>query len=221
MAEQQSYNALATLLTGTSEANQLDFIVRRILSGMATTSLVKVMAVSGSGLAATGTVDVQILVSQMDGAGNAIDHGTIYGVPYFRLMGGVNAVIVDPRVGDIGVCVFCSRDISSAKVNKEPSVPPSRRKYSYSDGLYFGTFLSETPENYIQFDADGNVIIKPASKVSVIGDLEIDGNVTTTGTIDADGDISSDGDVTADGISLKTHKHGGVTTGGGTSGPPQ
>lgn len=44
--------------------------------------------------------------------------------------------------------------------------------------------------------------------VSITGDVAIDGKVTVTG------DVTAEGDVQAGAISLKTHKHGGVTAGG-------
>lgn len=216
MSDDQAHYGLSTIVGGTSEANKLDFIIRRVMSGMATAALVKVEAVnSEGGLAPVGTVDVKMLVNQIDGIGNNVEHGVIYGVPYFRLNGGTNAVIIDPKVGDIGLCVFASRDISSAKVNKAPSPPGSRRKFSYADGLYFGGFLSETPENYIMFDDAGDVTIKPATKLTVIGDVEVQGN------IDLQGGMEATGDVVADSISLKEHVHGGVTAGSAKTAVPE
>lgn len=56
--------------------------------------------------------------------------------------------------------------------------------------------------------------IQTAPGGSFGGGLAIQGDVTVTGTIDADGQITSGG------IGLTSHKHGGVQTGGGTSGVP-
>lgn len=206
----QNYYGFATLNAGTSEYNKLAFIIRRFLNDMATVTLVKVEAVDApSGVGPVGTVDVRPMVYQVDGVGNTQDHGVIYGVPYFRLQGGANAVIIDPKVGDIGLCAFASRDISSVKANKAPSPPGSARKYSYADGLFFGAFLGDAPANYIMFDANGDIILKPASKVTVMGDLDVSGTMT------------AGVDVVADGISLHNHTHTGVTTGGGATGGPQ
>jgi len=65
---------------------------------------------------------------------------------------------------------------------------------------------------------------------TVKGDLTIDGQITATGNITSDGDmtaagaISADGDVTAltaiTPVTLSTHLHTGVTTGGGETGTP-
>lgn len=57
--------------------------------------------------------------------------------------------------------------------------------------------------------AAGSISAAPAAGVP-----GADGKITTTG------DIETSGDVKAGGVSLKTHKHTGVTTGGGISGTP-
>jgi len=99
---------------------------------------------------------------------------------------------------------------------------------------------------YIKLDKDGNInIYSPAgvnvncntANITAIDKITVnakDAEITASDTITIDcpatswtGDINltgniavSSGDVTADGISLKTHVHGGVTTGGGNTGVP-
>ena len=59
------------------------------------------------------------------------------------------------------------------------------------------------------------ILLSGSSSVTVSpSGIAINGNVTVTGTITATGDI------TGNGTSLHTHKHGGVQTGGGTTGSP-
>lgn len=180
----QNYSGFSTLNAGTSEYNKLSFIIRRLLNDMATVTLVKVEAVDApSGVGPVGTVDVRPMVYQVDGVGNTQDHGIIYGVPYFRLQGGTNAVIIDPKEGDIGLCAFASRDISSVKANKAPSPPGSARKYSYADGLFFGAFLGDTPDQSIAIDGAG--IALDAPETTVTGNMRVDTGATgtfTTGT---------------------------------------
>lgn len=53
------------------------------------------------------------------------------------------------------------------------------------------------------------------------GSLTINGDMRVDGEIEADGEIRSNTDVKTDTISLRTHKHIGVTPGGGISGLPQ
>jgi len=96
--------------------NGLDFLVRQILAEVNTVTLLKVTAVtSAGGLAPAGLLTAQPLVNQLDGYGNSEPHGPLYGLMYFRLQGGSNAIIMDPAVGDTGIGAFASRDISSVK----------------------------------------------------------------------------------------------------------
>lgn len=142
-------------------SGEVAFIVESILTQIQTVTLVRVVKVKGGGLAPVGTVDVQPLVSQVDAAGGVIAHGVIYNIPYMRLQGGGNAVIIDPQPGDIGMCGFCSRDISNVKALKNTAAPHSRRKFDFSDGLYFGGFLNGTPEQYIMFSDGGIKLFSP------------------------------------------------------------
>lgn len=142
--------------------NALAFLVRAMLGDVATATIVRVEAVSNDGgVSPVGTVDILPLVAQVDGFGVAQEHGTIYGCPYMRLQGGANAVILDPQVGDIGIAVFASRDISSVIANKGPANPGSRRTHSMADGLYIGGVLNGTPEQYVQFSDAGITLSSP------------------------------------------------------------
>ena len=212
---------------------EIGYIVESILSRLQTVTLVKVVAVKGGGISPVGMVDVQPLVSQIDGSGGVIPHGVIFNVPYMRLQGGSNAVIIDPQAGDIGMCGFCSRDISSVKQNKAPSAPQSRRRFDYSDGLYFGGFLNGTPKQYIHFKDGGIKLFSP-------GDIEMEAanirlkaqggvsstsqtfqaNTQATAQFTGGGGIATDGDMTANGVSLMHHVHKGVQPGGGNTGQP-
>lgn len=205
----EAYAGQQRVTSGNDDINQLDFIVRSILSGQATTTLVEVKAVTNDGgVSPVGMVDVKPMVAQIDGKGDATPHGVIHNVPYFRLQGGQNAVILDPAVGDIGIAVFASRDISSVKNTKKAGNPGSRRQFDWADALYLGGVLNSAPVRYIQFDSDGNVTIKPAAKVTVDGDLHCTGTMT------------ADVDVIGNGVSLHDHTHGGVQSGSSDTEPP-
>ena len=102
-----------------SDVGRMDFIVRSALSGLRTAIPVKVIAVTNSGgISPIGMVDVQPLVSSVDGNGQTWAHGIIHGVPYMRIQGGSNGIIIDPVVGDIGIGTVCDRDISTVKNTK-------------------------------------------------------------------------------------------------------
>lgn len=143
-----------------SEFNSIIFACKQLIARISTMKLVQVQAVTNDGgVVAAGTVDVLPMVSQLDGQGNSTPHGTIFGVPYFRLQGGVNAVIIDPVVGDIGYMVCADRDISAVKSTKAPAPPGSYRKYAAADGVYVGGCLNGAPEQYIVFTSTGIRIV--------------------------------------------------------------
>jgi hypothetical protein len=204
-----------TVQTNAGDYNALVFVIRQQLQKLQTVTLVRVVRVSNAGgLSPVGTVDVQPLVNQMTGNRQSIPHGIIARVPYLRIQGGGDAVILDPKVGDIGMCGFASRDISAVKAAKGPANPGSFRQYDWADALYFGGFLNGTPTQYVQFNTSGIKVVSPTAVDIQAPTITLDGDVHITGT------TTADGDVTAEGTSLHTHVHSGVQPGGGNSGPP-
>jgi hypothetical protein len=153
-----------------------------------------------------GTVDVQVLINLQSANGVAIQHDIIYGLPYFRMQGGDTAVILDPKPGDIGAAVFCSRDISSvvaANIGTDTALtgnPGSARTFDWSDGLYFGGLLNGVPARFIQFDAAGNInITTPDGKLNLNGTtVDSSGNIVVK-----PGSTITDGQ----GIVVETHQH--------------
>lgn len=145
-----------------SEYNSLDFIIARALDKVQTVSIVEVKAVN----AAAQTVDVLVLVNLITGANVSVPHGVISARPYYRVQGGTSGIILDPVAGDIGVMVFGSRDLTAVIAAKGAANPGSARRFSWSDGIYFGGVLNTAPSQYIQF-AIGQINIEtPAVVVS-------------------------------------------------------
>lgn len=157
-------------------------IITRLIGRTFTHTVVKVIAVDAGGTGETGFVDVVNLVQQLDGNNQGIPNQPIYRLPYFRLQGGLNAVVIDPRVGDLGLAAFAMRDITKVKAEKTETAPPSRRQYDQSDGLYIGGFLNGAPKQWIEFLDNGINVV-------ATGDV----NVTTPATVnvDAGGDINA------------------------------
>jgi hypothetical protein len=116
-------------------------------------------------------------------------------VPYFRIQGGQNAIIVDTQVGDIGMAAFASRDISAVVANKTAANPGSFRRFDWADALYLGGFLGAAPTQYVQFT--GSTL-----------------NIVATGTVNVNAPS-----VKINGKEFIAHTHSGVQTGGGVSGP--
>jgi hypothetical protein len=204
-----------------SEVNALRFLVKSVLSEVATSHVVKVVASRGNGsVAPPGTVDVTILVHQIDGQGNAHPHGTIFNIPYHRHQNGANGIIMDPKEGDIGVVVCSSRDISSVKANKgEPSVPGSMRRHDLADAMYVGTVIAKNaPEQYVQFTDDGLALLTPKDMtLTATGTLTINAAaIKIIGPIEQTG-----GSITSNGLHIdNTHRHKDTQPGGGISGIP-
>jgi phage baseplate assembly protein gpV len=216
---------LQTPVSVASDYAALRFIIEQAILKMQTSMPVRVVAVSNNGdLSAVGTVDVVPQVQMVSGNGQTIPHKTITGVPYIRIQGGANAIILDPQIGDLGVCLFASRDISALKADPTAASgapPPSDRAFDFSDGIYLGGLLNGAPNQVVQFSADGIRLLSPTKVTIEAPIIELKGDVVQSGgDITATGSYTGVGDVVGDGISLSTHRHGGVTTGGGQTGVP-
>lgn len=136
--------------------NNIIFVIRQAMVKLQTATLVRVESCTNNGgVSPVGYVDVTPLVNQVDGAGNPTPHATIFGLPYLRIQGGANAIIIDPKPGDIGMAAFASRDISKVKATKQQANPGSLRTYDYADGMYLGGMLNGTPTQYIRFTDTG------------------------------------------------------------------
>ena len=211
---------------GSSSLNSTAFMVQQLLARISTLTLVKVMAVTtDGGVAPVGFVDVLPLVNQLDGAGNATPHGTVFGLPYLRLQGGANAIILDPAVGDIGICGFASRDISSVKATKAVANPGSLRRFDMADGMFLGGTLNAAPTQYVQFNADGITLVSPTKVTISAPEIEIDGILTQGtgprgGSATMEGPVTVNQDLTAEGTDVHTNRHGDVQPGSGDTGPP-
>ena len=178
------YQGTLTELVGRGEFNQLSFVVQQIMNKANHATLVQVVGVAAGNIGPVGTVNVTPLVNMVDGQGNAIPHGIIYTLPYLRLQGGQNAIIIDPQVNDIGLCVFADQDISTVKATLAAAIPATHRRNDWADGLYIGGMLNGTPNQYLEFSASGINVVTPGDLVmTVSGNLTA--NVTGTATIAA------------------------------------
>lgn len=171
-----AFQGFQELETFGSQFNAQTALVKFILATIRTSTLVEVVSCTNNGaLAMAGTVNVQPLINQLDGYGNQVPHGIIYSLPYSRIQGGTNAIIIDPEVGDKGVAIFSDRDISNVIATKKQANPGSNRKFDMADGIYIGWILNATPTQYIQFNSSGIKIYSPHDIV-----IQATGNVTAT-----------------------------------------
>ena len=191
------------LNTSFNLTNALDFFTDQKLKSIFTCDIVKVINVDEK------TVDIQPLVYQVNGDNEIMKQEPIYGVPYCRQQAGMNGIILKPQVGDLGVVVYARRDISSVISSGGENVPDTRRFLSENDAIYLCSIASimSQPTRFIEFTESG-ISITPNTKLTINGDVEV------TGTVTAQDCISGT-------ISGKTHTHGGVTSGGDSTGAPQ
>lgn len=186
-------------------AREWEAILLRMIGRPYTATVVKVDAVAPGGVGPVGYVDVTDLVQQIDGSNQGIPNVSMRNLPYFRLQGGANAVIIDPKPGDLGIAVFARRDISAVKRTKAEGPPQSLRTHDVSDGLYIGGLLNGAPSQFLRFLDSG---------------IEL---VSTGGvTINAAGAVAINSPtLTHNGINVgSTHTHPGIQPGPGDTGAP-
>lgn len=175
-----AYPGFARLPNTGDDYTELEFVFQQLAGRMATSQPVLVRAVGN------GTVDVQPMVAQIDGDGNATLHGIIHNVPVLMARGGTNGFIVDPVVGDIGLAVMASHDISSVKANKAPSNPGSRRRFDWADATYVPGMLGATLLQYVRVAGGGITLEAPmvtATHSMAVQDAATGSFTTMTGQV--------------------------------------
>lgn len=170
--------------TGSGDWNSRRFEIQQQIMNLNTNIPVQVLRVHGVGVSPVGFVDVLVLVSQVTGDDMTVDNLEIPNVPYMRLQGGTNAVIIDPEVDDIGMGSFCSRDITAVKNARKAAPPGSRRAYNFSDCMYSGGFLNAAPTQYIQFTAGGIIVHSPTKVRAEAPTVQLDGSAVQLGDVE-------------------------------------
>ena len=142
-------------------------------------------------------------------------------------------------VGAECVVHFNDTDIDNWLQTGEAYAPNSLRSHDFNDGFVelrpFDhlaaqkmSYDSEGVALYnngtkVQLKDDGSAVITNGSAVITLsgGTIAITGDVTISGDLTVNKTITATTDVMTNNISLKQHTHGGVTTGGGSTGLPQ
>ena len=134
-----------------------------------------------------------------------------------RNQGGLNAIINDSVVGDIGFMSIADRDISAIKANDgAQSNPGSKRRHNLADGVYQrGMFNPTNPDQYVFFREDG-ITIK--DKNGNAFEMNTGGITKITGTLHVTGDIIAG--FGNENISSLLHVHSGITPGGANTDEP-
>ena len=215
MSDRDSYQGELTPEDMATQENVMMALMRQFLGRKCFSGLVTVESVeSGDELSPVGMVTVSPMVHQIQANGSIIPHNKIYNLPYCRLQGGENAIVIDPAVGDIGMAIYTDRDISIVKETRKSGPPGTRLRNHFSSGLYVGGFLNGAPQQYIHFKST-SVVIRSLAKVTIDApEVEIAGNLSVSG------DIRSTGEVQGKGINLSDHAHSGVESGSSNTGKP-
>ena len=194
-----------------SEANQIHYLISAMINNTVNVAIpVRVDSVEIGANGVAGWVSATPLVTDRDLHGNMIKPVSIPRLPFFRYRCGTAAVIVNPRVGDVGVAVFAHKDISQVKPNvKEPRNAGSFRKFDYSDGIYFGGLFGDAkPTTTIELDPDKGLIQVDCQKMVVNApSIVLNGEVQTTKSVQVANNVVAGGEVTGKGIQLSTHTH--------------
>jgi len=84
-------------------------------------------------------------------------------------------------------------------------------------------YLGSVPEDDLpELENENDLVIDlKGGTLKLDGNVKITGNIEVIGNISVDGNIAASGDIKAGGISLTSHTHGGVESGGSNTGGPQ
>jgi len=154
-----------------SDLNDAVFVAQQIMAHARQATIVKVLAVhpgtwSTQNNGTPTTIDVQPMIDQVNSEGTRQAHGTIYGIICSRHHSGGNAIRNDPVVGDVGFMTVSDRDHSQLYQNNgAQSAPGSNRRFSLSDGIYWGGIFTPQPTNLIDISG-GNVAVTSPGNIS-------------------------------------------------------
>lgn len=162
---------------------QMEAIILKMMGRNYTATIVRVDEVQAGGAGPVGFLTATDLLQQMNGNNEGIPNAPMVNMPYFRLQGGANAIVIDPKPGDIGIAIFARRDISEAKRSKTQGPPPSLRQFDQSDGLYIGGLLNGAPSQFIHFLESG-IHIQATGEITMDCTLlQVNAPIKSTGNI--------------------------------------
>lgn len=165
-------------------------------------------------------------------SGEALAPPNIVRVPvcFPRGMGGKAIISVPLKAGDPVLLHFAERALENWLSSKDDAEPGDPRQFDLSDAFATpvcrpGAGAAVDTENLvIQLDR-ASIVIAPDGSVTVTAaagaTITAPDGLTVNADITVNGKINASGDVIGSGISLATHKHGGVQSGSSTTGVPQ
>lgn len=202
-----------------SEVGVYEFLIDQILQRIEKVAPAQILSYDRRKNRAT----VQILNQGITSTGAKVPKKSVPDIPALVLQGGGFNLSFPIKAGDIGWIVAADRDISVFKKLLQMFAPATYRKHQYKDGFFIPNKIndfniSEDDEASVLLtseDGTTQISLKDGQTTITADSIVLNGDVTVNGT------VTASGDVTGAGISLKTHVHGGVQAGGGTTGVPQ
>lgn len=174
------------------------------------------------------------IITGQDGSPSTVNLPVLTDVPVVFPRGGGCTLTFPVAAGDECLIVFACRAIDAWSESGGVQPPSNARKHDLSDAFaIIGPMSQANKIRGISTSAtqlrsnDGSTFVELDPAGQVVNVTAPGGMTITTPTLRITGDVNVDKtltattDVVGGGKSLKTHIHTGVTSGGGTSGPPQ
>ena len=174
------------------------------------------------------------VITGQDGAPGAVNLPVLTDVPVVFPRGGGCTLTFPVVAGDECLIVFACRAIDAWSQSGGVQPPSNARKHDLSDAFAIigpmsqANKISGISTSTTQLRSDDGATFVELDPAGQIVNVTAPGGMTiTTPTLHITGDVNCDKTVTATtdvvggGKSLNSHVHTGVTTGSGTSGPPQ
>lgn len=178
---------------------------------------------------ATNVATVQPLIAVLTTDGQRVDRASVARVPVLALGGGGFLINFPLQPGDLGWIEASDRDISLYMQSLGDSQPNTFRLHSFEDGRFIPDMLRNFELDDVAEDAMTIQSANGLSRVEISAsrvrlktpEVLIDTNqMTVNGVTTFNSEVTFNDDTVTNGIRFTTHTHSGVTTGGGTSGPP-
>lgn len=170
---------------------------------------------------------IQGRIQNEDGTFSFVNLPLLIYVPIQWPMAGGFALTLPVAINDEVLVVFSSRCIDAWWQSGGIQKPMELRMHDISDGFAIVGIKSKpnvlvnisTTEAQLRNAAGTTYVALTAdNKIKLVGPVEATGNMKVTGNLEVTGTVTG-GTATVPTV-LGTHTHSGVTTGGGSSGPP-
>ena len=193
-------------------------IIKRTMRKVYETMRVAMPAQIESYDALNSVATVKISIPHVRDDEEVFDVPIISAVPVLWQRAGLASITFPLQRGDWGLVVHCDGDIGKWALDMDASQPQSRRRHAWTDAVFLPQVHGLQPSSLIGLELKygANTVTLSESGVTVTSqNIALVGNTTITGNLNVTGTT------TMAGLPFATHKHGGVTTGGGVTGNPQ